>query len=202
MLSLAFAGRWYENEFQKQDSLVEAIRHVRGQLEAIFRSLGIEMTIGESKNPFLHPGYRASVKSGRTTFGSFGLMHPQLKDALGVKQDLIFAELDAMALVGAMKEREYQPPVDFPSVRRDLTIKLSERDLSSVVARHIQDCKAANFCEVTVVDNFKKPEENFRRVTYRLTFQNSERTLESVEVETALQEILTVLKEKHQIELA
>jgi phenylalanyl-tRNA synthetase beta chain len=110
--------------------------------------------------------------------------------------------MDAMALVGAIKEREFCAPVDFPSIRRDLTIKLSERDLSSSVTRYIQDCKTANLCEVAVVDNFKKPEENFRRVSYRLTFQNAERTLESAEVESALQEILATLKEKHQIELA
>lgn len=202
VLSMAACGRWYGSEFQKPTSQEDLLRLFKGTLECIFDALGAEAVTAPSNLPFLHPGIQAGLKVGRIACGHFGLIHPTLKQSLDLKQDLVFAELDFSQLARVEREREYSPPIELPSIKRDVTLKLDLRNHAGDVIRYAREMEVPNLVGIEVVDHFRKPEEQFRRVTFRLTFQNAEKTLEHAEVDAAMSDVLKTLVERYHLEPA
>lgn len=201
VLSLAASGRWTEHEWQKPENTEELVFLFKGVVENVVRSLGVSsLFIAPSKDPLLHPGCQGALKAGRETLGTFGLLHPAIASKLELRNDVVIAELDAAKLTKCMTTRAYQAPSDFPSIRRDVTLKIPGTTMASRISRSIFESKPANLVDVAVIDNFKKANEDFRRVTFRLTFQSAERTLESAEVDTALDATLISLRSELGVE--
>lgn len=201
-LCLAASGRWYENEWRKGESTAELYYQMKAVIESICAALGRSVHISESKHKLLHPGYQGAIVSGRETLGFFGVVHPSIRNRYELKGDLVYAEFDAVKLAREIEPKPFANPVDFPFIRRDITLKVGVQDFAGKVKQYIDAMDPANLLEVVLVDDFKKDAEDFRRVSYRLTFQNPERTLEHSEVDAAMQHILNALKEKHKLELA
>ncbi len=202
VLTLGVSGRWYDHEWKKAESLEQMLSLFRGSVEVLFQSLGQELVVGESKEKFLHPGMQGSLKAGRAICGFFGVVHPAIKQALNMRYDVLYAELDMSRLCKLTSTKAFSLPSEFPMVRRDLTLKVELRELASRVIRYVDDMKVANLQDVVVVDDFLKGEEQFRRLSLRFSFQSAERTLESGEIDGAMANILSTLKDKHQIEMA
>ena len=202
VLSLALSGRWSENEFRKAESSEELLACFSGVLEALLGALNAPLHVGESKSPLLHPGRQAALRIGRANAGMFGMIHSAVLKKLGLKHDVLYAELDGAALLKAIKPREFTELSDFPCVRRDMTLKLPLRHVAQRVVDFVEELNIENLERVEIVDDFRKQGENFRRASFRLTFQNRERTLESAEVDRSFQGILGDLRAKHSLELA
>jgi len=66
--------------------------------------------------------------------------------------------------------------------------------------RIVTESKAENLAIIQIIDNFRKPEEDFRRVTFRLTFKSKERTLAHAEVDAAMSVVMAELA-RHQFEM-
>lgn len=200
-LTLAISGRWSEHEWQKPENRETLVRKFKGVIEGLIESLGHKLVVGESFSPLLHPGIQASIKIGRSKVGLFGLIHPALKERLDLKQDLLYAELNADILAKSISDRVLKEVSDLPVIRRDITLKIAPEAAAGNIMRYISDLKPANLQTLSIVDQFKKEEENFRRVTYRMTFQSIERTLESSEIDNEISAILKNLDEKHSIQM-
>jgi phenylalanyl-tRNA synthetase beta chain len=193
VLSLVAAGRWNEHEWRKAEPLEALVFHLRGVLESLVGALGGSLMVVESKEPFFHPGYQGAVRCGRIQLGHIGVVHPVLRDGLGLGTDIVYAELWTTALTRISAVDGRVLPSDYPSVRRDVTLKVGEREFAGKVLRLVRDAKPENVTDVQIIDNFKKPEEDFRRVTFRMTFQSRERTLAHGEVDTTMAQIMEVL---------
>ena len=202
VLSLAVSGRWNLHEWRQEEEVSQIIFKVKGVLEGVFKALGVNVTVSQGDKDILHPGIQGTLSVGRTKVGFFGVIHPEIKDAVECSHPCIYAEIDLRAASKVSQEREFASPSEFPSVRRDLTFKVSERELAGRVVKFISEMKLDNFVSAIITDDFKRESEEFRRVTYRITFNSKERTLAHGEVDLAVQEILTRLKDEHRIELA
>ena len=201
-VSFAVAGRWAESEFRKGETLEELSRLFTGSIFSVVRALGGDFSISKSENPFLHPGMQGSVKIGRSVVGFLGVVHPEIRDLCELKEPVLYCELDVRALHKLMTRPEPAVVSDFPSVKRDLTLKVSATDQAGKIVRYIHEGGFDSLQDVAVVDEFKRAEEDFRRVTYRVRFQRSDRTLQHEEVDVAMSGVLERLKEKHGVELA
>ncbi|MBN8549018.1 MAG: phenylalanine--tRNA ligase subunit beta [Deltaproteobacteria bacterium] len=203
VLTLSASGRWTEHEWQKPESTEELLFLFKGVVENVVRALGItDLVTADTKEAFLHPGCQAQLRVGRDVIGIVGLIHPLLREKLGLRHDFVYAELDAAKLIKNMTNTKLIAPSDFPVVRRDITLKIPAMAQAGKILKLVRDEKLDNLVEVAVVDNFKKQEEDFRRVTYRLTFQSATRTLESAEVDDAMEKVVSMLKTGHSIERA
>lgn len=195
VLSLAVAGRWYSGEWKEEESLEEKALLLKGVLEEIFTSLGCELSVKESLIAFLHPGQQASLYVKNVCIGFFGNIHPQLKTSLQLGQDLLYAEIDVSKIYAMIPPaRNICCPCEFPSIKRDLTLKLPRKVLASTVIDCIKKACPQYLCNVCIVNTFEKKEEDFRRVTYRLSFQSSERTLQHAEIDAVIEDLLTNLQ--------
>lgn len=202
VLSLAAAGRWIDTRWRKEEDLEHAISFFKGTLETLAAALGVLFTAVPAKNPILHPGIQAALKVGRVEVGFFGVIHPQLQAQIDLQTKMLYAELDVERLCKLMRARDYRQASDLPAVWRDLTFKLPLRSLAADTAKFIRESDPQNLQYIDVVDDFRKKEESFRRVSYRLIFQHADRTLEGAEVDAEIEKILAHLKGRHQLELA
>lgn len=202
VLTLAFSGRWSHGEWRKEESLEECARLFKGALSAVVRSLGAELSTGKSESPFLHPGMQASMKVGRSVVGFFGVVHPVICQASELKGEAMYAEFDVLALSKVMRAAQSSAVSDFPPICRDMTLRVGVKEHAGRVVRVIHDADMQSLADTSIIDDFKRSEEDFRRVTYRVTFQRSDRTLRHEEVDEAMQSLLELLRTKHGIEMA
>jgi phenylalanyl-tRNA synthetase beta subunit len=82
-----------------------------------------------------------------------------------------------------------------------MTLGVDLKEQAGRVLRIINELNIDSLSEASVIDDFRKQDEAFRRVTYRVTFQRSDRTLRHDEVDGAVASLLEVLKTKHSIEM-
>lgn len=202
-LTLAVAGRWNVGEWRKAEEPSELLRRLSGVVFAVSRALRCEYSVTESRDSLLHPGAQAGLKFGRSIVGRIGLIHPMIKERLGLKEALAFVELDTGKLYPLLDRPAGAISVsEFPGIYRDLTLKLPLREQAGRVNRLVTDGNLPNLRSVQIVDDFKKADEEFRRVSFRLYFQSAERTLSAEEVEVTIGRLLTELAERHGISLA
>ncbi len=202
VLSLAVSGRWYEHDYRKSETPEQLLALLKGVVEQIVARLGFEVQVQESSNGIFHPGARAALQVGRFSLGTLGLIHPELKRRLDLRSDFAYAELEVDLLAKLKAEVTFSMPVDLPAITRDITLKMPLRAMAAQVLKIVSELKLAILERVFIADHFKKPDENYRRVTYRLVFRDAKRTLQHEEVDRALEQILGDLKSKHQLELA
>ena len=200
VLTLAAAGRWYDGEFRRAEALEDRIRLFRGVIDAIFASLGIIASFSDDALTLLHPGYRIGLKVGRTPCGSFGLIDPRIERAFDLQTQLLYAELDLQALADGAKHGQYAEVSDLPAVRRDLTLRLGLRESAAKMLGRVEVLSSDLVETVQVIDDFRKPNEDFRRLTLRLVYRAADRTLQSNEVDNDLAGLMANLKQKYQIE--
>ncbi len=202
VLTMAFAGRWSEADWRKEESLEELARSFKGSIASVIRSLGVELSVGKSESAFLHPGMQASVKVGRSVLGFFGVIHPLIREACELKDAALYCELDVLALYKVIRRTDTPSVSDFPPISRDITLKVGDKEQAGRIVRLIEEANHESLSATSIVDDFKKPEEGFRRVTYRFTFQRPDRTLRHDEIDYAMAGLTELLKSKHGVEMA
>ena len=202
VLACSMAGRWFLNEWRQEESREEKLRLFKGLIESLGTALGVTFAVAQGDSPWLHPGCQATLSVGRTVVGFFGLVHPLIREGVGTNADVFYGEFDVLRMVKVLAERPYPQPSDFPMIRRDLTLKVPLRMYASKVQAAIRDSKPEHLHEIAVMDEFRKAGEDFRRITFRLSFQSAERTLEHAEIDAEVQKVLSTLGSWHQLELA
>jgi phenylalanyl-tRNA synthetase beta chain len=201
ILCLASAGRWSDVEWRKGEPLEEHARLFKGAIAAIIKSLGCDFSVGKSENKFLHPGMQASIKMGRSVVGFFGVVHPTIREACDLRDEAFYGEFDLRLVYKLMSKVEAPAVSDLPPISRDLTLKIDLKEQAGRVLRILHELNLESVAEALIIDDFRKQEESFRRVTYRVTFQRADRTLKHEEVDAAMSTLLETLKSKHSIEM-
>ena len=202
VLSFAFAGRWNDNEWQKQEDREKQLAAFKGVVESVIRSTGNQMSVSESHQKLLHPGVQASIIVNDKICGFFGLVHPILKEGTELKNDLFYCEIDVSELSSFIRINNYVDVSDLPAVRRDITLKIPLKWQADKIIHNIRKLNISDLKSLIICDNFKKSEEDFRRVTFRLTFQSDTQTLSSASVDDKISAILKDLSSQHGITIA
>jgi phenylalanyl-tRNA synthetase beta chain len=202
VLTLWQSGRWQDSEWRGAESREQKVRLFVGVIEQLAASLGATAAIYPSKDPLFHPGCQGELRIGRISCGHFGLCHPSLQHELDVKHELLYGEFRLDALVDALQPAQYVRQSEFPAIRRDITVRLGMRDLAQSVKRYIErapifeEATEGILSDVTVCDDFNKNDEDFRRVTYRITFQRQDGTLEHSVIDGIMERLFAYLATK------
>jgi phenylalanyl-tRNA synthetase beta chain len=202
VLCFAAGGRWSDNDFRKGEPLEESVRSFIGAVSMVVRSLGAKPSISKSENPLFHPGIQGSVKAGRAIVGVIGVIHPTIQEMCDSKEPILYCELELEPLYRSISEPKAPAVSDLPAIRRDFTLQIPTNEQCAKIVRYLTEGSYAALEEVSIVDDFKRDGESFRRVTYRLKFQLVERTLQHEEVDKTVEGIISDLSSKHGIELA
>jgi phenylalanyl-tRNA synthetase beta chain len=148
-------------------------------LEAVYRVVGREADVrhqpAERRAPYLHPRAAADVLVEGRVVGSFGVLHPDVVDALDLGGPCVVVELDLRAL-DAIGQRlpVFKPIPTLPAATRDLALVVHDDVTAGAVASAIREV-GAELCEsVKLFDLFRGgsiPAEH-RSLAYHVVYRD------------------------------
>lgn len=170
---------------------------VKGELEGLFRLLGIEIQFVASQHPALHPGQTAELMRDGEHVGWLGTLHPQVQKNLELNGTILMFELFLNSIVTGYVPN-FKEISKFPEVRRDLAIIIGAdvafSDVERVARKHAGDRLTA-LRAFDVYEGESLGEGN-RSLALSLFWQHPERTLNEDEVHSLFTGVIDALKEE------
>jgi len=157
-----------------------SFRNAKGVVEGLLSSLHIDNRfVIKDQEPFLQ-NHRLEVVSNKKTIGQFGVL----------PGDLLYYEFEVEALKEIHKPMpKYKPIPKYPAHVEDITIVVSEKSKIGELLEVIQE-------EMQIVDaQLTEIYEN--AYTFRLWYQDPDKTLTDVEVAALRTNVLDRLRKKH-----
>ncbi len=170
---------------------------VKGELESLFRLLGIEVDFAPGKHPALHPGQTAELFRDGESVGWLGALHPQVQKKLELNGTILMFELFLNPIVSGYVPN-FKDISKFPEVRRDLAIIIGSdvrfADVERVAKKHAGD----NLTALRAFDVYEGESlgEGNRSLALSLFWQHPERTLNEEEVHSLFSGVIEALKEE------
>jgi len=149
-------------------------------------------------------GYSFVVNIGRKSVGWMGWLSRGASDAADIKEPVFIAELDFDKMVemvpDAISAREL---ARFPSADRDIAIVLDDGIPAGSVKNEIAKAGEGIIDEIWVFDLYKGKNipQGKKSLAFGMKFRHTERTLTDEEVNRALDNIVSILKDKFGAEL-
>lgn len=176
---------------------------LRAHVQNILTRLGIS-----SAETTLTPGAPADIysagatlatRSGKT-LGHIGLVAKPLLKAADIKQPVIYAELDWMALVtlALRKKTLYTPLPKTMPVQRDLALLLDKAVTFEQVRKTVTDSERRILRSVTLFDVYEgdRLPEGKKSYAISITLQDPEKTLQDKYIEQVMNKIITNLQKQ------
>jgi phenylalanyl-tRNA synthetase beta chain len=187
---------------------------MKGVVERIGEAFRVAIRTDTHREPWLVPGRTASIvarlrasrygKAGTDVrIGVLGQLMPAIAEEQGLPQgDTVYVaeiDLDAAEQIAAQSEIQVEPLPRYPSVTRDISILVDDTLPAATVRTTIRDAAPDTLVRVREFDRYqgKGVPDGKISLSLRLTFRSPERTLTDADVQSAMDGVLTALREKH-----
>lgn len=182
---------------------------IKGIAESMLEKAGVPFTrlrFFRPKNApaYLHP-YRACViavapadkfprdvegkmEDRLVKLGLVGEVHPGYLSEKGLREAAYVFELDVDQIAKSIVDSGFKEPATTPVMTRDLTIDMKETTDHAAVQGSIEMSGGASLVDVELVSIYPL-EEGTRSLSYRLTFQDKEKTLTTDEVDKIMSKV-------------
>ncbi len=170
---------------------------VKGELEGLFRMLGIDIQFTPGQHPALHPGQTAELIRDGQHVGWLGTLHPQVQKTLELVGTILMFELFLNSIVSGYVPN-FKAISKFPEVRRDLAIVIGSglgfADVERVAKTHAGD----NLTALRAFDVYEGESlgEGNRSLALSLFWQHPERTLNEEEVHSLFTGVIDALQKE------
>jgi phenylalanyl-tRNA synthetase beta chain len=170
---------------------------VKGELEGLFRLLGIDVHFAAGQHPALHPGQTAELLRDGEHVGWLGTLHPQVQKKLELNGTILMFELFLNSIVSGYVPN-FKDISKFPEVRRDLAIIIGSDTGFADVERVAKKHAGENLTALRAFDVYEGESlgEGNRSLALSLFWQHPERTLNEEEVHTLFSGVIDALKEE------
>jgi phenylalanyl-tRNA synthetase beta chain len=170
---------------------------VKADVEALLSASAGELRFEAATHPALHPGQTAKVLLDGAVAGWIGRVHPRVAKTLDLPEQPILFDLD-WSLLGKAPMPRLQALSEFPSSRRDLSLKVPVAVSAQALCDAARDSAGTELQRVNVFDVYRGTElgERDKSVSLELIFQDASRTLTVEEVDSFVAEISRQLQEK------
>ncbi|RRD24109.1 phenylalanine--tRNA ligase subunit beta [Fusobacterium canifelinum] len=178
---------------------------LKGYLEFLLERLNVtKYSLTRLKDNNFHPGASAEIKIGDDSIGVFGELHPNLVNYFAIKREkLFFAELNLTKLLKYIKIKvNYESISKYPEVLRDLAITLDRDILVGDMIKEIKK-KVALIEKIDIFDVYSgdKIDKDKKSVAMSIVLRDKNRTLTDEDIDTAMNTILELIKEKYNGEI-
>ncbi|NJN86369.1 MAG: phenylalanine--tRNA ligase subunit beta [Leptolyngbyaceae cyanobacterium SL_7_1] len=198
-------GRWVNGGREQAITWFEA----KGMLDSVFQRLGIGVEYQpDRRNPLLHPGRTASLWVRGNRLGTFGQLHPQLRQERGLPDQVYGFELRLDVLLDQMDQEDaLTPPFrvysTYPASDRDIAFFVPTQFAVADIERTIWKAGGTLLESVQLFDEYRGENvpEGKRSLAWRLVYRSLDRTLTDEEVEPVHQSVREALEEKFQVVL-
>lgn len=163
---------------------------VKGVITSLLQYLGFTNRISFTKDivPDMHPGRTAAIYIDNVKVGFMGQVHPLIN-----KNEVYVFEID-LEKIQNIKTRhiKYKEPNKYPTVSKDVAFVTSSD--SDTILNVIKKAGGKLLSDIDVFDVYEM--ENSRSIAYKLTFQDSSKTLSDEEVNELFNNIIKSVEEK------
>ncbi len=171
---------------------------LKGIIESLMDTFGIQPDYAASSEPYLHPGRQATAVYNGAVLATFGELHPDVATTYDMPIRVYVAEVDLQALFAIERPRVlYQALPRFPAVERDLAL-LCDADMPvAAIEKVIRQAggKMLECVELFDVYQGAQIETGKKSVAYSLKFRVPDRTLSDEDIDPVLNKIFKKLKE-------
>lgn len=198
-------GKWTRSGRDQPMTWFEA----KGLLESVFQRLGLKVEFQPSnQDSRLHPGRTASLWLQGNRLGTFGQLHPQLRQEKGLPDEVYIFQLDLDLLMDWLDRDEILIPrfefySTYPATDRDIAFFASTQISVAELTRAIAHAAGDLLESVELFDQYrgKNVPDGQRSLAFRLVYRASDRTLTDAEVEPVHQKVREHLVEKFRVNL-
>jgi len=163
---------------------------LKGLLELLGARMGWAIDVGHGPRPaWLHSGKSAALLVGGQALGFVGALHPEAAARLGLRGEILVAELCLDGLLEASaSEVKARPLPRHPAVERDLSVLVDRSVAAHDVVGWAREGAGPLLRSIHVSDRYDRPPVPEDKVSLMLTlrFQETERTLTSEEVQASV----------------
>ena len=164
---------------------------LKGDVEALFAPRQVKLS--PATHPGLHPGRTAEICVDGKVVGVFGELHPRWVERYELDVPAIVFEIDLADALGAPVPANEELS-RFPLVARDLALIVDQKVAVGDLLEALQRAAPSIVRSIELFDVYqgKGVEEGKRSLAFRVLMQDTQRTLEDQEIESA---IAVVIKE-------
>ena len=168
---------------------------VKGELEGLFRVLGISVGFRTGQHPALHPGQTAELLRDGEPVGWLGTLHPQVQKNLELNGTILLFELFLDSIVTGYVPN-FKDVSKFPEVRRDLAIIIGSETKFADVERVATYHAGEHLTALRAFDVYQGESlgEGNRSLALSLFWQHPQRTLTEDEVHGLFNGVIEALK--------
>ena len=171
---------------------------VKGDVEALLALGGRrQFEFRPARHPALHPGQAAEifVAGDKDGIGLIGVLHPEVQAKSGLEQPLIVFEVQLSAAQAAIIP-EFQEISRYPAVRRDLAVVIDQAVPAQALVDLARRTAGKHLVNLELFDEYRGEgiDSGRKSLALGLTFQDTSRTLNEEDVESAVGRVLAALK--------
>jgi phenylalanyl-tRNA synthetase beta chain len=176
---------------------------MKGVVERVSEALRLDVRTEAHREGWLVPGRSASVMTDGVRIGVLGQLAPAIAEAHGLPvQDAVYVaeiDLDDAEAAAPKEEARVEPLPRYPSVTRDISILVDETLTADAVRATVRSAATSTLVQIREFDRYQGKGVPDRKISLslRLTFRASDRTLTDAEVQSAMDNIVASLKDRH-----
>ena len=146
----------------------------------------------------------ATIQLGKQILGEIGQLLPTLAKQYDLRDVVFLAELNLDLLLARRNPaKTFKPLPQFPSIRRDVAMLVTEATTHDVVLQTVKQTKPAHLETVELFDVFrgKHVPAGQKSLAYAFTYRAADKTLTDAEVNAAHEKVVTAFKTQLQAAL-
>ena len=170
---------------------------LKGIIEDIYATFGMDVKFEASSENYLHPGRQANALFENNVVATFGEVHPKVALKYGIDEKVYIAEVNMEPIYNfERKPIIYKPLPKYPAVTRDLSM-LCDAELPVGAINEAITKGAGNILEkIDLFDVYTGSQipVGKKSVSYSITLRSADATLTDEQVEKVMVKILKLLE--------
>ncbi|MDD5173255.1 MAG: phenylalanine--tRNA ligase subunit beta [Candidatus Omnitrophica bacterium] len=171
---------------------------LKGIIEALFAQMGIKhVSVKEAINPVFSPASCACISVKDDAVGIMGQVDPKILRDFDIKETVYAAQIDCARLMRHISlEKKFRESPKFPSVIRDISIVADKNISNADIVSLIKETAGNILKDAEIVDRYSGGQipEGKIGLTYRLEYQDPNRTLQDSDVQAIHSRIINALE--------
>ena len=186
------------------DAISYDIFSIKGYIYALLNEkLHLSVSIEKVENSLYDECYSVLIKNN--VVGIFGKLSKKLFKTLKIDNyDIYSFDLDIDMMLGEGKTIKYAPINLFPKITRRINLVLESSDSVGPILDLVETKCGENLKEVYPIEIFEDKDnigKNKKSVTFKMVFQDREKTLEDKDVNPIIDEIIDIAEKKFNAKL-
>ncbi|MCX6725818.1 MAG: phenylalanine--tRNA ligase subunit beta [Candidatus Shapirobacteria bacterium] len=175
---------------------------IKGIFESIMEELGIKeyklntYTLQKTfYGKIFHPSHRAEINIQKKSLGIIGEIKKEINRQFGIEEKIFIFDIDFSELVKIAKEdKKYQPLPKYPPIIEDLSFTIPPKIYIEEIIKIIKST-SLTIKSVDLTDVYQDNK------TFRITYQDRQKTLTDKEVQKIRKNVIDSLQEKLKVKL-